>query len=237
MKRLLTLAVTLAVGGLSSAQASVLCTKRSGAVVIRDTCKRREMRLDPDALGLRGSKGDKGDVGNQGPPGVPGIAGSQGLPGPSFVVKDANGALVGFVTSMANFGGGTLNDIQVTVTRQVGHAVVALDADASGFLMCGDSSTYSRDLYYTTNDCGGTPLMLVNAAPTLVAVACPDPTTHLAYYPTGTGAPLNPAAARAITVNGLGSCMPDGGGGDYAPASTLDLTTLGLVPPFHVEAP
>ena len=49
-----------------SAQAAVLCKKKSGVIAVRDTCKAKETRLDPDALGLRGSQGSKGDKGDPG---------------------------------------------------------------------------------------------------------------------------------------------------------------------------
>ncbi len=49
--------------------ADVLCKKKSGVVVVRTTCKKKETALDPTALGLQGPKGDKGDTGAQGDPG------------------------------------------------------------------------------------------------------------------------------------------------------------------------
>src|SRR5881397_3993583 len=85
------LALLVAVGPLlipSNAPAAVLCKKKSGVVAVRDACKRKETRLDPDALGLRGSqgpKGDKGDLGLQGPPGL--VAG--------VTVCDTKGTVVG----------------------------------------------------------------------------------------------------------------------------------------------
>jgi hypothetical protein len=57
------------------ANADVLCKTRKGVVVIRAACKAREMRVDFDALGLRGSQGPKGDKGD------PGVQGMQGPPG------------------------------------------------------------------------------------------------------------------------------------------------------------
>src|SRR3989442_7624255 len=54
----------------SPGSADVLCKARKGVVVVRSACKRKETRLDPDALGLRGPQG-------------------------GLTVHDANGALVG----------------------------------------------------------------------------------------------------------------------------------------------
>ena len=48
------------------AAAAVLCQKRSGALFARETCKRREVRVDPVALGIVGLPGAKGDAGAPG---------------------------------------------------------------------------------------------------------------------------------------------------------------------------
>lgn len=53
---LLTLAATPGI-------AAVLCQKRSGALFVRETCKKRETPVDPAALGLVGPKGDAGPAG------------------------------------------------------------------------------------------------------------------------------------------------------------------------------
>jgi hypothetical protein len=55
-----------------SAHGAVLCQKRSGVVVVRDACKKKEAPLDLAQFGAVGPKGDQG---------VPGPAGSiQGAP-------------------------------------------------------------------------------------------------------------------------------------------------------------
>ena len=43
--------------------AAALCQKRSGALFVRDACKKRETIVDPVALGLVGPKGDAGPAG------------------------------------------------------------------------------------------------------------------------------------------------------------------------------
>lgn len=58
-------AITLLVG--TPARALVLCQKKSGAVFVRETCKRKETALSPDALGLRGPAGPPGATGDPGP--------------------------------------------------------------------------------------------------------------------------------------------------------------------------
>ena len=60
------------------ASAALLCQKRSGAVVVRDACKRKERPLDLAELGAVGPSGPMGDPGADG---APGSAGPQGPPG------------------------------------------------------------------------------------------------------------------------------------------------------------
>jgi hypothetical protein len=62
----------------SSADAVVLCQKRSGAVKVRDACRKKETQIDLGQLGLRGPQGPKGERGDQG---LPGPQGEQGPPG------------------------------------------------------------------------------------------------------------------------------------------------------------
>jgi hypothetical protein len=47
----------------ASASGAVLCQKRSGAVVVRDACKKKERPLDLAGFGAVGPKGDAGDPG------------------------------------------------------------------------------------------------------------------------------------------------------------------------------
>jgi hypothetical protein len=55
------------------AGASVLCQKRSGVVVVRDVCKKKELPLDLSSFGAVGAQGPRGLPGEPGPPG-PGVA-------------------------------------------------------------------------------------------------------------------------------------------------------------------
>jgi len=59
--------VVLSVVGVASAEAAILCEKKSGAVFIRTACKNKEMQVDLAAFGAVGPKGDKGDTGSPGP--------------------------------------------------------------------------------------------------------------------------------------------------------------------------
>jgi hypothetical protein len=72
----------------SSASASVLCARKTGALAIREAaCKGKEQQVDVATLGLvglkgdTGAQGDKGDPGNPGTPGTPGTPGAPGAPG------------------------------------------------------------------------------------------------------------------------------------------------------------
>lgn len=62
---------------------AVLCAKKSGALFSRETCRRKEVQVDPAQAGLVGPKGD---------PGAPGVG------QPRLFLTDANGTrLPGFV--------------------------------------------------------------------------------------------------------------------------------------------
>jgi len=55
---------------IASAQAAVICKKKSGAMMVRDTvCKAKELPVEVTDLGIVGEKGDKGDRGDVGPGG------------------------------------------------------------------------------------------------------------------------------------------------------------------------
>jgi hypothetical protein len=82
------LAVALAMGS-GVARASVLCKVKNGGLVVRDSCKKKEVTFGADqtqALGLKGEQGPPGAPGlpgASGPPGAPGAQGLKGDPGPS----------------------------------------------------------------------------------------------------------------------------------------------------------
>jgi hypothetical protein len=59
----LLIATTLSVLAVDLAAGAMLCQKRSGLLVVRESCKKKEKPVDPIALGLQGPKGDRGDAG------------------------------------------------------------------------------------------------------------------------------------------------------------------------------
>jgi hypothetical protein len=71
----------------NTGRASLLCQKRSGAVFVRDACKRKEKPLALAELGAVGPKGDKGEPGNAGAQGPAGVLNAFGtyavISGPS----------------------------------------------------------------------------------------------------------------------------------------------------------
>jgi hypothetical protein len=189
------------------------------AVKIRQTCLKGETQLDPGALGL------------------------QGPPGPGLVVKDANNALVGAVlgTSLG----------AVLVARQVGGSRLQLLVNENGFLQ---DPGVPRRLYEST-DCSD-PAWLdqgETGAPgglsgTLILPAFRHGT--VAFYPTAaTGTMITPHSLQIfdpVCAGGVLSppdvcCLPipqpDFGTVPVLPFTLLDLSTLGLVPPFHVVGP
>ena len=67
--RVIAVAVVLSLVRVAGAEGAVFCQKKSGAVFIRDACKKKETQVNLGALGAVGPKGDKGDQGNPGAPG------------------------------------------------------------------------------------------------------------------------------------------------------------------------
>lgn len=208
----------------SSADAAVLCAtpKKDGtfstSVKIRQACKDNEERLDPETLGLQGPAGPPGPSGN------------------GVIVKDANGAQVGPVMS--------LTDERAVVLRRIGSATVQLMVNRSGFEEYG-----VVQLHYESDNCTGVMLLYESSF-------VPFASTHSgkAYFGFGGAAPRVVASVgqfhhTASTCTGAGKsfippdfcCLHDEVNYPYsavlAPAIVIDLATLGLVPPFRVEAP
>src|SRR5262249_61107512 len=72
------LCVAVLLGIPFTASGAVLCQKKSGAVVVRATCRKKEAPLDLAQFGAVGSAGAPGPKSDPGPPGI----GSPGGPGP-----------------------------------------------------------------------------------------------------------------------------------------------------------
>src|SRR5690349_10014879 len=86
---LIAIVTALAVAAVSPADAVVLCVKKSGALFLREACKRKETQVDPASFGATGPTGAAGDTGptgaagDTGPTGATGATGGAGPTGPT----------------------------------------------------------------------------------------------------------------------------------------------------------
>lgn len=213
-------AVALAAG---SAQAT-MCVKKSGAVVVRDTCRKKETAMS--TADFVGAPGPAGADGAAGPRGAKGEKGEKGDPG-DFRVVDSTGKLVGIVDV------GHSDSIAVTVPN-VGTAVLFSDKDdPTGFYQ------EEAQLFHESVGCQGAPLAQTsryNVIPYIDAFA------NTAYFPDGEGSVrtilseeyATTSCGTFITTRGL--CCTDYTSPDdirVAPVIPVALSTLGT-PPFHV---
>lgn len=214
------------------ADALVMCgpkrpdgTLREGAPIrLRTVCRANELQLDPVALGLQGPAGEQGPAGATGP---------MGPTGEATVVRDSNGSTVGLLTSP---GLGA-----PTIVRKIGAEIFSFVVDENGF---------KRNFFakFESGDCTGQALLDWDAN------ALVRPTRVLdsaAYYPATAPAIYTVRSYRAAGSSpgfcsaSLGTFLPPDlccisaalGDALLAPAATIDLSTLGLTPPFSVEAP
>ncbi len=217
--------------------AMVLCTssRGSGTVRVRPACRGNETQLDPVTLGLQGPSGPAG------PTGTTGTSGPGGDRGPALVWKDANGVFVG----LAEGGGPT------AVRRLPNGDLVRLALDERGFKTQFEQPTFLDfwgSYYFVSADCTGTPL--------IPATGERITTTYISgatvYYPgamitrtvnaridVGLVSPSDCARFGGTSTSTGACCFPD----HYTLQSglglviALDLSTLGLVAPFHIEGP
>jgi hypothetical protein len=75
----------------ASADALVLCAKKSGDVALRATCRKKETAVDLSQLGAPGSQGSPGPRGDPGPTGDRGPQGDPGPPGDPATALPAGG--------------------------------------------------------------------------------------------------------------------------------------------------
>lgn len=65
---LLLLATALTIAIETAPSAAVLCTRKSGILAVRDSCRKSEHQVDPEAIGLVGPQGLADPAGPPGPP-------------------------------------------------------------------------------------------------------------------------------------------------------------------------
>jgi hypothetical protein len=239
MDRTLLAAVAI-MGWLGTAHAVVLCARPRAngtfntTVKLRETCAKGETQLDPGALGL------------QGPTGAPG---PKGPPGNGFTMNDANGAEVGTVVE--------LGPNPSLIARDLAGSLVQL------YVSYNNIDPHFQDwvtdigsavgLLYEGTDCTGSPWFQTPVFPPgLIGIA--QVHNGLAYY--GAGPAMNVTIGSEAFIGQTASVCasrtpphtfipPETCCVTYAPpdemsvvaALSFDLTTLGLVPPFHVVGP
>jgi len=217
----------LVVAVYSQAEADVLCKRTNGSVFLRAACKKKEVQIDPVALGLQGPAGPKGDKGNTGP---------QGPAGPGAVVRDAHEAFVGAYDNQS-------------VLIDVGNMLVSVSLE-------GNSSAASfRDDYlksYTENvDCSGTRFVDITTSSFFSSGIISGTTLYVLPTSGGTLMTLNAeVATHSSLITGSGSCPgtqffipPHSCCQPFTSSFTRTVTPLvevgtfdlsGFVPPFHV---
>jgi Collagen triple helix repeat (20 copies) len=212
------------------ADAAALCVKKSGAVVVRDVCKKKEGAIDPAQFvgaqgpsGANGAQGAAGRDGAQGAAGAPGERGEKGDPG-DFRVVDSTGKFVGIV--------------------DVGHSdsvAVGVPGVGIGILYTEDGGFYQGDvrLHHESTECTGEPLVEINRYELIPSIGA---FANTAYFP------VPPASTRTIKseefvtttcntfITGRGLCcrnLDPTVERLVAPITPVPLSTLGT-PPFHV---
>lgn len=234
------------IDGTPATASSLVCARRNGILALRETTCHAKERVTDLSSGTQGPPGERGPTGPPGPagtPGQPGPAGTPGPPGPrgpeglastsGIVVKDSRGYLVGPIVSVT----------PTIVVRRVGDILLSLGVLSDGFT----SASLAPQVYYQSSDCTGTPLLLTGAWNKLPLVRSAVVAGDTAYYPGGAPtlrsrqATAYPVASAADCVGGIfllpGLCCQSQPA-DTVPlsaAASLDLSTLGLLPPFSIE--
>ena len=230
MKRIRSIAIAasalaLVTGGADAA----VCVKKSGVVVVRDACKKKESPMDlaqfVGAQGPAGANGATGSPGAPGTPGGPGAKGAKGNPG-DFQVVDSTGRIVGLGDV------GEPDSIAIKVPG-VGAGILFPNDNNDGFFQ-GDIT-----LYHESADCADAPLVQVfpfDLIPFIGAFA------NTAYFPDLPGSTRTiksrefdtGTCSTFITTRGL--CCEDITPDDLlvAPALLVPLANLGKAP-FHAD--
>lgn len=206
---------------------ATVCVKKSGVVVVRDACKKKESPMDlAQFVGAQGPAGTNGPAGNPGAPGTPGGQGPKGDPG-DFHVLDSTGKIIGLGDV------GHPDDIALKVPG-VGAGVLDIDENNEGFFQ-GDIT-----LYHESTDCADNPLVQVLRADLIPLISA---FANNAYFPNLPGSTRTiksdefdtSTCSTFITSRGL-CCETFQTPEDLfvAPAVVVPLANLGT-PPFHTD--
>jgi len=205
---------------------AALCVKKSGAVFMRNTCKKQESPIDPAQLvaqGPAGADGATGSTGAPGSPGAPGEKGAKGDPG-DFKVVDSTGRTIGIGDV------GYSNSIAVQVPG-VGSGILTVDDNNEGIYQY-------TELYHESTGCTGEPLVRVYPADLVPYI---EAWANTAYFPELPGSKRTvksqeyaaDTCSTFITTRGL-CCQDLGAPQERLLASTVEvpLATFGK-PPFR----
>ena len=207
---------------LSSADAVVLCAKKSGEVVVRESCKKRETAVLPGAIAVVGPTGPQGPTGAVGPPGM--------LP---YEVVDATGRQFG--TLIYRDG----------LRAQVTTAVSGVDVPLQFIIVEGQfyNEGQQNAVFYDAAGCTGAPSIpdaggIVPHAHVLGTRAYfSRAQTTLRSIQSQEFVPSTPGSCGASTDTGRQTCCFDTTGMvNASPAETFDPSVLGVTPPFSVVA-
>jgi hypothetical protein len=208
-----------------SADAAV-CVKKSGIVVVRDACKKKESPMDlAQFIGAQGPAGGNGATGSPGAPGAPGGQGPKGDPG-DFHVVDSTGKIIGIGDV------GHPDDIALKVPG-VGTGILFVNENNDGFFQ-GDIT-----LYHESADCADAPLVQVSPFDLIPFI---DSFANTAYFPDLPGTTRTIKSEEFDTntcstfITSRGLCCEDVTPFDnlVAPAVLVPLTNLGTAP-FHAD--
>ena len=220
------LAVGVLLTAMGTADAAVLCTKKTGAVVIRDACKKKERAMN------------LADFGASGPQGAPGAT------GPGVFVVDANGALVGPVVDELNI---FTSPLMARVVRKLGNDVVSIPVDpAAGF----PETASPPPVFFANAGCSGQSYVLPPPIPTFALAFTTIIHGGVAYYGVSSGAshtfasvlvffvtPASCTGGGGTVVGADACCVPSVSSATLSPSGSFNLATLNLVAPFHAVAP
>ncbi len=144
MRSAIRVAVALVVAVVTTADAAVICQKKSGAMFVRDACKKKETRVDLATFGA---------VGPPGPPGMP-TAISFAAPASTPATTIFDSGKLSLIASCSGMGLVTLvakTAVDNASIRSYGNSFDAVtnDFDVATPLTIGDDVTEHRSLVYT----------------------------------------------------------------------------------------
>jgi hypothetical protein len=201
------------------AEAVLWCRRKSGRVVLRERCRKRETVLAPEQI----------FGGLQGPAGAPGRPGPAGDPR----ILDTTGREVGVPLGLA-FGGATL------VRHPSLRVPTAFLLRPAGYV----SFFPTFQLFHQSESCLDAPLVVPYLDPAVhffpfayvlgtVALVASEPAVPVTYV---AEEKFDPVCRTGVTSRGL-CCVPATGTAPLSRADEVDLFDLGFVPPFRLEAP